>query len=153
MFVFAIRSRPLGGLRTASPDVCMADSDKLLAEPFFLLLLSIDLRASLHPQPLLLKLSVDSEVNKGHLSRNAPSSKRTPRERTKKATPQLLRILPAHRILFHISAVGCMVIGHTWVSALSRPDTKVCKQKMCSSHLAFESSALNQRVDPVDHTL
>lgn len=31
MFVFAVRPRPLGGLRTASPDVCISDSDKLLA--------------------------------------------------------------------------------------------------------------------------
>lgn len=81
MFVFAVRSRPLGGLRTASPDVWISDSHKLLAGPFFFfflsLLLSVDLRASPRPRPLLMKLSVDSEVNEGHLSLNAASSKKT----------------------------------------------------------------------------
>lgn len=99
-----------------------------------------------------MKLSVDSEVNKGHLSLNAASSKRTPGEGTETATPQLLGLLTAHKFLFHISAVGSLVIGHTWVSAPSRPDTEVCKQETCTSHLACESSALNQRADPVDHT-
>lgn len=44
MFVFAVRSRPLGGLRTASPDVWMSDSHKLLAGSFFFLSLSPTLR-------------------------------------------------------------------------------------------------------------
>lgn len=30
-----------------------------------------------------------------------------------------------------------LVIGHTWVSELLRPDTEICKQKMGNSHLAF----------------
>lgn len=99
-----------------------------------------------------MKLFVDSEVNKGHLSLNAASSKRMPGVRTEAATPQLLGLLTAPRFLLHISAVSSLVIGHTLVSALSRPDTKVCKQETCTSHLAFKSSALNQRTDPVDHT-
>lgn len=127
--------------------------------PFFFfslsLLLSVDLRASPRPRPLLMKLSVDSEVNEGHLSLNAASSKRTLGKKKRGAetgTPRLLGLLTARRFLFHISAVGSLVIGHTWVSAPSRPDTEVCKQKTCTSHLAFKSSALNQRADPVDHT-
>lgn len=155
MFVFAVRSRPLGGLRTASPDVWISDSHKLLAGPFFSLslLLSVDLRAFPSPRPLLMKLSVDSKVNEGHLSLNAASSKRTlGKKGAETGTPRLLGLLTVRRFLFHISAVGSLVIGHTWVSAPSRPDTEVCKQKTCTSHLAFKSSALNQRADPVDHT-
>lgn len=50
---------------------------QLLAGLLFCLLLSVDPRASPHSQPRLIKLFVDSEVNKGHPSLNAASSKRT----------------------------------------------------------------------------
>lgn len=73
MFVFAIRPHTLGGPLAASPDVCMAHPDPAA--------LCVDPMASPHPQPLLTKLFVDSEVNKGHPSLNAASSKRTTGER------------------------------------------------------------------------
>lgn len=78
MFVFAIRSHTLGGPHAASPDVCIARPDPAAR---WVPPLSVDPRASPHPQPLLIKLFVDSEVNKGHPSLNAASSKGTTGER------------------------------------------------------------------------
>lgn len=139
MFVFAIRSHTLGGPLAASPDVCMAHPDPAV--------LSVDPRASPHPQPLLPKLFVDFEVNKGHPSLNAASSKRTTAERddsnlrwdnrTSVYYESRDSLVFSQQTDFCFLFLLSLVIGHTWVSELLRPDTEICKQKMGNSHLAL----------------